>query len=161
MLAEVAELYEWLDAQLRQDPDGAGRCEACGACCDFPAYDHRLFVTPPELIYLAARLNVSTLKPMLAGTCPYQQGRRCTVHGHRFAACRIFCCKGDSSFQSELSEATIKRLKAICERFEIAYRYQDLCAALNAEKLEARNPKSETKSEQKRQEPQTLAGGLS
>jgi Fe-S-cluster containining protein len=130
ILAEVAELYEWLDAQLRQDPDDAGRCEVCGACCDFPAYDHRLFVTPPELVYLAARLNVPALKPMLTGKCPYQQGRSCTVHEHRFAACRIFCCKGDSSFQSELSEATVKRLRAICERLEIPYHYQDLPAAL-------------------------------
>jgi hypothetical protein len=54
------------------------------------------------------------------------------VHEHRFAACRIFCCKGNSSFQSELSEAAIKRLKAICERSAILYRYQDLPAALEA-----------------------------
>ena len=116
--------------RLKEDPDRAGQCEACGACCDFPAYDHRLYVTPPELMYLAAKLNATALKPMLAGKCPYQQGSSCTVHEHRFAACRIFCCKGDSAFQSELSEAVLKKLKAVCERLEIPYRYQELPAAI-------------------------------
>jgi Fe-S-cluster containining protein len=130
ILADIAELYGWIDSQLRQNPSGAGRCAACGACCDFPAYDHRLYVTPPELMYLAAKLHVTALKPMPAGRCPYQQDRSCTVHEHRFAACRIFCCRGESAFQSELSEAVVKRLKTICERLDIPYQYQDLSAAL-------------------------------
>jgi len=96
------------------------------------AYDHRLFVTPPELMYLAAKLDVATLKPMSSGRCPYKQGQSCTVHEHRFAACRVFCCKGDSAFQSELSEIVIGKLKAICERLVIPYRYQDLSIALEA-----------------------------
>lgn len=130
IVADIAELYDWIDSQWRQSVGGAGQCNACGACCDFPAYDHRLFVTPPELMYLAARLNATALKPMPAGRCPYQQGQSCTVHEHRFAACRVFCCKGDSAFQSELSEAVLKRLKVICERLGIPYHYQDLAAAL-------------------------------
>ena len=116
LIAEMADLCEWIDTRLSQDADRAGRCNACGACCDFPAYDHRLYVTPPELMYLAAKLNTPALKPMTTGRCPYQQGSSCTVHEHRFAACRVFCCKGDSAFQSELSEAVLKRLKALCER---------------------------------------------
>ncbi len=130
LIAEVADLYDWIDARLSQAPDRAGRCDACGACCDFPAYDHRLFVTPPELTYLAAKLNTLALKPMTSGKCPYQQGSSCTVHEHRFAACRVFCCKGDSAFQSGLSEAVLKRLKALCERLKVPYRYQDLPAAI-------------------------------
>jgi Fe-S-cluster containining protein len=130
IIAEVADLYAWIDSHLRQNPAGEGSCTACGACCDFPAYDHRLFVTPPELMYLAAKLDAAALKPMPGGQCPYQLGRDCTVHEHRFAACRTFCCKGDPAFQSELSEAAVKRLKTICERFNIPYRYQDLSTAL-------------------------------
>lgn len=130
IVAEVANLYRWIDSQLKQDLAGVGQCNACGACCDFPAYDHRLFVTPPELVYLAAKLNTGRLKTMPDGQCPYQQGKRCSIHEHRFASCRIFCCKGDSAFQSKLSEATLKRLKAMCERLEVPYRYQDLPAAL-------------------------------
>lgn len=132
IIAEVEALYDWIDSQLRQDPRGAGSCRACGACCDFAAYDHRLFVTPPELMYLAAKLDTPQLKGMSGGRCPYQRDLRCTVHEHRFAACRIFCCSGDSAVQSELSEAVVERLKIICDRLEIPYRYQDLATALES-----------------------------
>ena len=132
LLEEVAALYDWIDSQAKQDPDRAGRCKACGRCCDFPAYDHRLFVTPPELAYLAAKLRTQKLQAMITGRCPYQQGPACTVHEHRFAACRIFCCEGHPDFQSELSEKALRRLKAVCEEFRVPYRYQDLGAALAA-----------------------------
>jgi len=131
LVEEVAALYDWIGEQLKREPGQVGRCNACGACCDFPAYDHRLFVTPPELIYLAARLNASRLEPMPGGRCPYQQDNRCTIHEHRFAGCRIFHCRGDSSFQGELSETALDRLKSLCEEFQIPYRYQDLPVALN------------------------------
>lgn len=132
VIEEVAVLYDWIDRQLQQNPDRAGRCRACGACCDFGTYDHRLFVTPPELIHLTAGLKVERLRPMPSGRCPYQQDGKCSIHEHRFAGCRIFCCGGDANFQSELSEAALKRLKALCETLEVPYRYQDLAAALNS-----------------------------
>ena len=130
LIEEVAALYEWIEAQLRQNAGQAGRCKGCGACCDFVGYDHLLFVTPPELIYLAEKLNTERFAPMTSGRCPYQEGTECSVHAHRFSGCRIFCCSGDAEFQSELTEAALKRLKAICERFEIPYRYADLAKAL-------------------------------
>ena len=70
------------------------------------------------------------LKTMPTGRCPYQQGPKCTVHEHRFAGCRIFGCDGDPDFQSELSEEALRRLKALCEEFQVPYRYQDLATAL-------------------------------
>jgi len=82
------------------------------------------------LIYLAAKLSEAKLKSMTSGRCPYQKDKACTIHGHRFAGCRIFCCNGNADFQGELSEAVLKRLKAICEEFHIPYRYQELAAAL-------------------------------
>jgi len=132
LIAEVAALYEWIDTQLGQDEARAGRCSACGACCDFASYDHLLFVTSPELVYLAERLGAESLKLMTSGPCPYQEATKCTVHRHRFAGCRIFCCGGDADFQSELTEATLKKLKAIGERFGVPYRYTDLATALAA-----------------------------
>ncbi|MEN6427974.1 MAG: YkgJ family cysteine cluster protein [Phycisphaerales bacterium] len=131
LVEEVTAVYEWIESQQRREPHRAGRCNACGACCDFPAYDHRLYVTPPEMIYLAAKMNVDQLLPMPTGRCPYQQDNRCTIHEYRFAGCRIFTCRGDSSFQSDLSEAALKRLKGLCEELRIPYRYQDLPTALD------------------------------
>ncbi|MBP7052521.1 MAG: YkgJ family cysteine cluster protein [Phycisphaerae bacterium] len=190
LVEEVANVYTWIESQQRREPHRAGSCNACGACCDFIAYEHRLYVTPPELIYLAVKLNVDRLGkrqigpalrgknilarffplkraiarrelrpfhsstksnpeiplkntgpiclfpshrllPMPTGRCPYQQDNRCTIHEHRFAGCRIFTCRGDSAFQSDLSEAALKRLKQLCEELRVPYRYQDLPTALN------------------------------
>jgi len=132
LIEEVAAVYDWLDSQSRQNPGRAGRCNVCGACCDFQAYDHRLFVTPPELIYLAVKLGVRDFKPMSSGRCPYQENKRCTIHDARFAGCRVFCCNGDADFQSELSEAALRRLKMLCDELQVPYRYQDLATALGS-----------------------------
>jgi len=151
LVEEVANVYTWIESQQKGEPDRAGSCNTCGACCDFPVYGHRLYVTPPELIYLAFHSSTKSnpeislkntgpiclfpshqLLPMPGGRCPYQQNDHCTIHEHRFAGCRIFTCRGDPAFQAELTEAALRQLKRLCEAFRIAYRYQDLPTALNA-----------------------------
>ena len=129
LLDEVAEIYNWLDSQISSKL--SGECEACGKCCDFKAFDHRLFVTLPELLYLAEKLNVEKLKSMSADICPYNVEGKCTVYAYRFSGCRIFNCKADVNIQSDLSEAVLKKLKGISEKFKIPYRYADLATALN------------------------------
>ncbi len=139
LLERVAEIYDWLDLQIRDYADLAGACDVCGKCCNFagpaPAteqgFDHRLFVTTPELMYLTANLGTENVKPMTTNRCPYNIGGKCTVYEYRFAGCRIFCCKGNTDFQSRLSESTLKKLKSICTEFQIPYRYTDLATALN------------------------------
>ncbi|MDD5063864.1 MAG: YkgJ family cysteine cluster protein [Phycisphaerae bacterium] len=128
----MAEIYKEIDAQINNHRESAGVCIACGKCCDFESFDHKLFVTPPELIFLAANLHGENLKPMKTGRCPYQIDNKCTIYKFRFAGCRIFSCKGDTDFQSGLSERTLKKFKAICEQFQIPYRYADLATALNS-----------------------------
>lgn len=131
LLTKVAEIYKWLDAQICQNSDLAGVCDACGRCCDFDVFDHRLFVTTPEILYLAANLGVEKIKPMPAGRCPYNITGKCSIYEYRFAGCRIFCCKSVRDFQSALSESAIKKFKVLCTRLEIPYRYADLATALN------------------------------
>ena len=131
LLNRVAEVYDWLDEQIRLNNGLAGRCDNCGRCCDFEAFDHRLFVTPPELMYLAANLGAENVKPMPDSWCPYHLICQCTVYEYRFAGCRIFSCKGDADFQSGLSESALKKFKSICTEFNIPYRYTDLATALN------------------------------
>lgn len=131
LVEEVEAVYDWIERGLRHDPARAGNCKTCGACCDFAEYDHRLYVTPPELVYLAAKLGTKTPREMTTGRCPYQRGAVCTVHMHRFAGCRIFCCNGDAELQSELSEEALRRLKAVCERHDMPYCYSELAAALD------------------------------
>jgi hypothetical protein len=139
IIAGVADIYDRLDVQISKSPNLAGLCQACGKCCYFdgpaPAiergFDHRLYVTTPELIYLAENIGNENLKPMPTHTCPYQIDGKCSVYEYRFAGCRIFCCKGDVEFQSRLSESVLKKLKSICNNLGLAYRYTDLATALN------------------------------
>ncbi|MHC4337984.1 MAG: YkgJ family cysteine cluster protein [Planctomycetota bacterium] len=137
LLKRVAEIYKRLDLQIREAGDSAGACEACGKCCDFaqPApdqgFDHRLFVTTPELMYLAAKIGAENIKPMTTSRCPYNIDGKCTVYEYRFAGCRIFSCKGNADFQSSLSESALKKFKSICTDFQISYRYTDLAKALD------------------------------
>lgn len=130
-LKRVAEIYKWLDSQIRKSVHLAGICDACGKCCDFAQFDHRLFVTTPELMYLAAYLGAENVKPATTGRCPYNVKGKCSVYEHRFSGCRIFSCKGDTDFQSRLSESAVKKFKAICEQFQIPYRYTDLATAMD------------------------------
>ncbi len=132
LIEKVAEIYDWLDEQIRDSRKQAGRCDACGKCCDFDKYDHRLFVTSPELIYLIENLGYENIKPMTTGCCPYQVDGRCSIYKYRFAGCRIFCCSGDADFQSRLSELTLAMFRQICIDFDIPYRYADLPTALNS-----------------------------
>ena len=131
VLEKVAEIYAWLDAQIRDNNKLTGRCKACGKCCDFDKFDHHLFVTPPELMYLTANLGAENIKSMPTNRCPYNIDGKCTVYEYRFAACRTFCCDADADFQSELSESALKKLKSLCVEFQIPYHYTDLATALN------------------------------
>ncbi len=140
LIEKVAEIYDWLDVQVRRCSELAGACKSCGNCCDFDGFDHHLFVTPPELMYLTANLggekinppHVWRIKPMPTSRCPYNVGGKCRVYEYRFAGCRIFCCNGDADFQSRLSESALKKLKSVCTEFQIPYRYTDLASALNS-----------------------------
>jgi len=130
LLRKVAEIYDWLDSQIHKNNALAGHCDICGRCCDFERFDHRLFVTTPELMYLAAKQGTESIKPMTTNRCSYQTDNKCTVYKFRFAGCRIFYCRGDADFQSRLSESALKKFKSICEQFQIPYRYIDLPTAL-------------------------------
>ena len=125
VLHAVAEVYEWLDEQNNTQAP----CDRCGKCCDFETFDHRLFVTSPELIYFTSKTG--PLKPLSGGICPYNIDDSCTVRRHRFAGCRIFSCKANERFQNRLSEEAIKRFRYICNEFNVPYRYSDLASALN------------------------------
>ena len=129
---KVGRVYDWLDQQIRDQADAAGACDACGECCDFEAFDHRLFLTPPELMHLAAKLAGQKVRRMPAGRCPYNIAGKCTIYDYRFAGCRIFCCKGDAGFQSRLSETALEKFKSICTEFGIPYLYSHLADALNS-----------------------------
>lgn len=125
LISDVEAIYRRLQAQL----DESHLCSACGQCCDFEAFGHRLYLTTPELAYFAHHVG-RPLKPMTGGVCPYRVDGKCSVYPYRFAGCRIFQCKGDANRQSELTEATLTEFKRLCEQYAVEYRYRDLKKAL-------------------------------
>ena len=139
LLEKVAEVYNWIDLQVSSHAKLSGHCDSCGRCCNFDnaagadtqQFDHRLFVTSPELIYLTANPGPEAQKPMPTGQCPYNTAGRCRIYQYRFAGCRIFCCRADADFQSGLSESAMNKFKSICTEFQIPYCYTDLATALN------------------------------
>jgi len=132
LIQKVDEIYGWLETQLKNRRDLTGSCQICGKCCDFEKYDHRLFVTSPEIEYLTAKLGIDKIRPMTNGRCPYNEKGFCSIHKHRFSGCRIFHCHSDKEFQSQLTEETLRKLKSLCEEFALPYRYVDLPTALNS-----------------------------
>ena len=130
IIARVSEIYKWIEEQQNAHKGIAGSCVACGKCCDFDTYDHRLYVTTPEIIYFVEKLGLANIKQMTTARCCYQVEGKCSVHAYRFSGCRIFCCKGDAGFQSELTESAIKKFKALCTELQIPYRYVELPMAL-------------------------------
>lgn len=130
LVKKVVEIYKWLDLQIHNNSELAGVCNACGKCCDFESFGHKLFVTTPELAYITENLGAKNIKPMKTSRCPYNIKSKCGIYEHRFASCRIFCCKGDADFQNCLSEKALKKFKLLCSEFQIPYRYTDLATAL-------------------------------
>lgn len=123
---QVAQIYAWLDENIKNLDLN---CSACGKCCNFDSFGHKLFITTPELLYFYE--NVKPLRKMTGQSCPYMENKKCTARDFRFAACRIFFCKADTEKKNKLSEQTIEKFKALCDEFDLPYRYVDLATALN------------------------------
>ncbi len=130
LIKQVRGIYKKIQTAVEQSPALAGKCRACGNCCNFSSFDHLLYVTPPEIEYLAFHIAPHKIKPMTDGICPYSVQGKCAVYEHRFAGCRIFCCAGDKDFQSRLTESTLADLKQLCVEFELPYSYRQLSEAL-------------------------------
>ena len=122
----VSEVYRWVDGEVAKLEHS---CRACGECCDFEAFGHRLYVTGPELMHFKHFVGPE-IKEMTAGVCPYRIDGKCSVYPWRFSGCRIFSCKGDSEQENLLSEQAIHKFKVLCEENQLPYCYVYLKAGL-------------------------------
>jgi hypothetical protein len=126
IIQEVDAVYKWLDERLAQMDSS---CRACGDCCDFESFGHKLYITTPELIYFQNRLS-QPVKTMTADVCPYCIDGKCTVYPYRFSGCRIFSCKGDTEKENALCEKAISKFKMVCNEYPIPYNYVYLKSGL-------------------------------
>lgn len=126
IILEVGAIYRWLDGQLAGMESS---CQACGNCCDFESFGHRLYVTTPELLYFRSRLG-EPAKTMTTGVCPYRIDGKCAVYLYRFSGCRIFSCRGDVEKENTLCEEAVSKFKTLCDEHSVQYRYVCLKAGL-------------------------------
>lgn len=137
IIQEVSRIYQWLESELAVLDQS---CDACGKCCDFESFGHKLYMTTPELIYFHHFMGPGT-KLVTTGVCPYRVDGKCTVYPYRFAGCRIFTCKGDAEKENAICEEILRKFKALCDRLKIPYHYMYLNAGLE---MIAKNPELTT-----------------
>jgi Fe-S-cluster containining protein len=139
--AALRSLSRELDQIIRQR---GPICWASGMCCDFDAFDHKLYATGLEIAWLVMKLPWQTrvdddwakrLSP--TGKCPLQINGLCGVSNLRPLGCRIyFCHRGSAAWQHELYEQFLGRLRELHEKIDVPYRYMEwrtgLAAALAA-----------------------------
>jgi Fe-S-cluster containining protein len=131
VIKRVAEVYNWLDLQVATREDTDLKCKACGKCCDFESWGHRLYVSTPELAYFAAGRIAENIRPMRHGLCPYNLNGKCQAYDKRFIGCRVFLCEGDNDVEAELSNKSLEAMKRISNDCGMIWRYADLKTALN------------------------------
>lgn len=127
---KTAKLYKWLDEEIERLAGNNG-CMGCGDCCKYAQYGHRIYVTSPEIIFLQENLKTDFSKmELMDGTCPFQKDDKCSIRQFRFSPCRIYFCRLEENWQNQLSEQFLQQTKALCNDFDIEYRYIDLGTAL-------------------------------
>ena len=123
LMAQMRRLYAEADAAIAAF---GATCLGGGACCKFDLFDHRLYVTMPELAYL-------TLEPppqpgrVRRRRCPYQVGPRCTGHARRPLGCRTFFCRTPRRAQlEEVHERFARRIRRLHDEHALPYVYADM-----------------------------------
>jgi Fe-S-cluster containining protein len=86
-------------------------CAACGRCCRFAEFGHRLWLTDLELALLRARHGRRRVAD--PGVCPYLDGTSCAARDGRALACRTFHCGLPREVVEEITNRYFERLREI------------------------------------------------
>jgi len=134
-----------VDAALRDlyaaiDGDIAARNPTCwlsGKCCNFDTYEHRLYVTALEAAWVIRQLDdaqrdaLRARDPTALDGCVFQRNGLCGVHAIRPLGCRVFFCDPSATWQNEVYETHLRRLRDLHEQFGVPYAYMEWRAALS------------------------------
>jgi Fe-S-cluster containining protein len=110
-------------------------CSTSGRCCRFDEFGHRLYVTTIELAAfvhgLAPMRDKAPVMAEIAGGCPFQLARLCSVHTIRPFGCRIFFCDETSTqWQRDQYERFHAELKRLHAALDVPYFYVEWREAL-------------------------------
>lgn len=126
-LAALEGLYSDVDAELAAIGQA---CRACGICCHFDRYGHRLYVTTLELAFLVSR-GPALPTAATVGRCPYQRDSACTARAYRSLGCRVFSClPANQTAERDLYDSFHRRIRDLHRRFGLPYYYVDLTESL-------------------------------
>ena len=123
----MQDLYRRLDAEIARFQVS---CDACGRCCHFSEFDHVLYLSRLEALYLFRRGAPRTGDTRV---CPFLNEGGCGARSRRALGCRTFFCdrRDRDSFQS-LYETYHREMRALSERFGIEWRYAPLAEQIQA-----------------------------
>jgi len=121
-LAELRNILDEADADARRQ---GLECLACGKCCLFGQFGHRLYVTTGELALLRMAGGAVADKPS-DGRCPHYNAGRCTARGARALGCRLFYCDpAGQRWFPDAYERFHQCIKRLHERHGVPYFYVD------------------------------------
>ena len=127
----LAEIQSILDNALMQIENINPNCNACGNCCDFANFGHRLYVSTGELANLISQEPIDAQIPIENLKCPYQKDNLCLARNARPLGCRLFFCDDKVNLQyQQIYEAYYDKIKQVHLKFSTAYNYLELSAGL-------------------------------
>ncbi len=110
------------------------KCDACGKCCHFNSYGHRLYASTGELAYLKKHKPLTSLSN--GDSCPYLKDNLCSAREHRMLGCRIFFSQHTKAQEEEanlLYEELLKKLKELHLKYHVPWNYVDVMTAFPEE----------------------------
>ncbi len=143
----MSERDAWLEAAARLEVTEAMRamvdeaeqavrarrplCLSGGACCRFERFGHQLWMSGLEVAWCLRQLpkvpHASEVEDAVRrGDCPFLRDGACGVHWARPLGCRAYFCDGaGEGWQEALLESWHGRVRALHERLQVPYRYDE------------------------------------
>lgn len=143
----MSERDAWLEAAARLEVTEAMRamvdeaeravrarrplCLSGGACCRFERFGHQLWMSGLEVAWCLRQLptapGASEVEDAVRrGDCPFLRDGACGVHWARPLGCRAYFCDGaGEGWQEALLESWHGRVRALHERLQVPYRYDE------------------------------------
>ena len=133
LLNALRDLYTRLDADLARLPV---TCNVCGRCCHFADFDHVLYLSNAETMYLC---HDGVPQAGGANACPFLDGPRCAAHERRALGCRTFSCdrRHRDALQS-LYEIYHREIKRLADGAGTPWNYAPLAVQIEAARADVR-----------------------
>lgn len=125
LFGELEQFYARTDEKLRGLPQP---CVACGQCCRFATFGHRLYISSLEAAFVLESGEPFEARHLKEDRCPYQRENRCGARGRRMLGCRTFFSRHsreETEQAQRIYEEMLSELKSLYRRFNLDWEYAD------------------------------------